>query len=61
MSYPDPSIISNKNWASGSNPGWTIGLGDDGRLEFNAGDGNGNRCDYDGPGGTMNDGEWHHG
>ncbi len=39
LPFLDPSIISNKNWQSGTNPGWTIGIGDDGRLEFNAGDG----------------------
>jgi hypothetical protein len=44
---------------SGRNPGWTIGVGDDGRVEWNAGDGT-NRCDYDGPAGMMNDGQWHH-
>jgi hypothetical protein len=54
-----PSIISNKDWKSGRNPGWTLGVGADGRYEWNVGDGT-NRCDYDGPAGTMNDGKWHH-
>jgi hypothetical protein len=53
------SIVSNKDWNSGSNPGWTLGVGSNGRYEFNVGDGL-NRCDYDGPGGALNDGEWHH-
>jgi hypothetical protein len=34
-------------------------VGADGRYEWNVGDGT-NRCDYDGPAGTMNDGKWHH-
>eukprot|EP00804_Cyclotella_cryptica_P007729 CCRYP_001349-RA/>CCRYP_001349-RA protein AED:0.03 eAED:0.03 QI:702/0.83/0.76/1/0.83/0.84/13/138/1465 len=54
-----PSIISNKDWKSGRNPGWMLGVGADGRYEWNVGDGT-NRCDYDGPAATMNDGKWHH-
>jgi hypothetical protein len=53
------SIISNKDWSSGSNPGWTLGVGSNGRYEFNVGDGS-KRCDYDGPSGQVNDGTWHH-
>jgi hypothetical protein len=53
------SIISNKDWRKGSNPGWTLGVGSNGRYEFNVGDGS-SRCDYDGPAGAINDGEWHH-
>lgn len=34
-------------------------MGSNGRYEFNVGDGS-SRCDYDGPAGTINDGEWHH-
>eukprot|EP00804_Cyclotella_cryptica_P015542 CCRYP_003574-RC/>CCRYP_003574-RC protein AED:0.06 eAED:0.06 QI:113/1/1/1/0.8/0.75/16/1817/1111 len=59
FSSAETSIISNKDWLSGRNPGWTIGVGDDGRFEWNAGDGS-NRCDYDGPAGMMTDGQWHH-
>ena len=55
----DPSIVTNKNFGSGYNPGWTVGIGPNGRLEYNAGDGS-SRCDYDGPRDTMTDGEWHH-
>ena len=60
ISPGDVSIVTNKNWQSGSNPGFTVGIGTNGRLEYNSGDGAGTRCDYDGPGGTMNDGEWHY-
>eukprot|EP00956_Cyclotella_meneghiniana_P005795 scaffold7527_cov54-Cyclotella_meneghiniana.AAC.4 len=59
FSSSNPSIISNKDWRSGKNPGWTLGVGSNGRYEFNVGDGS-SRCDYDGPAGTINDGEWHH-
>ncbi|MBK9137304.1 MAG: immunoglobulin domain-containing protein [Verrucomicrobia bacterium] len=31
----DPSIVANKNWASGNNVGWTIGTQTDGRIEWN--------------------------
>ena len=55
----DPSIVTNKNWYSGSNPGFTVGIGANGKLEYNSADVSGTRCDYDGPGGTMNDGQWH--
>lgn len=34
-------------------------MGSNGRYEFNVGDGS-SRCDYDGPAGAINDGEWHH-
>ena len=59
FSSAETSIISNKDWMSGWNPGWTIGVGNDGRFEWNAGDGT-NRCDYGGPAGMMTDGQWHH-
>eukprot|EP00584_Thalassiosira_punctigera_P006714 CAMPEP_0172541554 /NCGR_PEP_ID=MMETSP1067-20121228/12345_1 /TAXON_ID=265564 ORGANISM="Thalassiosira punctigera, Strain Tpunct2005C2" /NCGR_SAMPLE_ID=MMETSP1067 /ASSEMBLY_ACC=CAM_ASM_000444 /LENGTH=1422 /DNA_ID=CAMNT_0013327621 /DNA_START=40 /DNA_END=4309 /DNA_ORIENTATION=+ len=55
----EASIITNKNFDSGSNPGYTIGVGSNGRLEYNSADGS-SRCDYDGPAGVMNDGQWHH-
>ena len=58
LSGIDPSIVSNKNWNSGSNPGFTVGVGTNGRLEYNSGDGS-SRCDYDGQGGIMTDGQWH--
>eukprot|EP00956_Cyclotella_meneghiniana_P029363 scaffold70782_cov63-Cyclotella_meneghiniana.AAC.2 len=54
-----PSIISNKDWKSGKNPGWTLGVGSNGRYEFNVGDGT-SRCDYDGSAGEITDGAWHH-
>ena len=54
-----PSIVANKDWNSGRNPGWTLGVGSNGRYEFNVGDGT-NRCDYDGPSGALTDGQWHH-
>lgn len=31
----DPSIVANKNWASGNNTGWSIGTQTDGRIEWN--------------------------
>jgi len=60
VSPSDVSIVTNKNFQSGGNAGFTVGIGTNGRLEYNSGDGAGSRCDYDGPGGTMNDGQWHH-
>ena len=54
----DPSIISDKNWASGGNPGFNIALGGNGTgIDVNIGDGS-NRADL--LSGTINDGEWHH-
>ena len=54
----DPSIISNKDWGSGSNPGFILaGKGDGTTWKFNIGDGS-NRIDLDG--GIINDGLWHH-
>jgi len=51
----DPSIIGDKNWASGSNKGFIFAfLGDNWKL--NAG-GSGNRIDLSGN--VINDGEWH--
>ena len=54
----DPSILSNKDWGSGSNPGFIIAGKSNGTTwKFNIGDGS-ERIDLDG--GTINDGKWHH-
>lgn len=54
----DPGIVSNKNWNSGSNPGFIIAGKTDGTTwKFNIGDGS-NRIDLDG--GVINDEQWHH-
>ena len=53
----DPVIIGNKDWGSGSNPGFLIGTQDDGRLEANIGP---DRQDVDATEQTLNDGGWHH-
>ncbi len=52
----DPSIISNKNWASGSNAGFVVAANGSG-WKFNIGDGT-TRIDLDGN--AINDNEWHH-
>ena len=57
-SHGDPSIISNKDWQSGTNAGWAIAAGEDGRWQWNIGDGS-NRVDYDGPAHQIDDGLWH--
>lgn len=36
-----------------------MGVGTNGGYEWNVGDGS-SRCDYDGPAGVLNDGQWHH-
>jgi phosphodiesterase/alkaline phosphatase D-like protein len=56
----DPPFISNKDWLSGQYQGWMIATGTDGRLQWNYGGAPGQRKDYDGPGGTVSDGQWHH-
>ena len=56
----DPPFIGNKDWLSGANQGWMIATGTDGRLQWNYSGLPGQRKDYDGPGGTVNDGNWHH-
>lgn len=54
----DPSIISNKDWASGSNAGFIIAANGDGETwMLNVGDGS-ERIDLEG--GIINDGAWHH-
>lgn len=58
-SASDPAILSNKDWNSGTNAGWFIGAGPDGRWQWNAGDGT-DRADYDGPASQLSDGQWHH-
>ena len=52
----DPSIISNKNWASGGNAGFVVAANGDG-WKFNISDGT-TRIDLNGN--TINDNEWHH-
>ena len=56
----DPPFIGNKDWLSGQFQGWMIATGTDGRLQWNYGGAPGQRKDYDGPGGTLSDGQWHH-
>ncbi len=54
----DPSIIANKDWGSGSNPGFILaGKSDSETWKFNIGDGS-DRIDLDG--GAINDDTWHH-
>jgi hypothetical protein len=53
----DPSIIGDKDWGGGVNPGFVIAY-KGGVWKLNLGDGNGNRVDMDG--GNIGDGEWHH-
>jgi hypothetical protein len=56
-------LVGNKDWRSGANQGWVIATAGNGRLQWNLGDGDAggrSRRDYDGPGGTLNDGAWHH-
>lgn len=57
-SKADPAVISNKDWDSGNNPGWVLAAGEDGRWQWNIGDG-ANRADYDGPAHQIDDGAWH--
>ena len=56
----DPPFIGNKDWLSGQYQGWILATGTDGRLQWNYSGLPGQRKDYDGPGGTLNDGVWHH-
>ncbi len=59
----DPAFIGNKDWRSGGNQGWAVATAGNGRLQWNLGDGDAggrSRRDYDGPGGTLNNGAWHH-
>lgn len=56
----DPAFVSNKDWNGGGNQGWVIATDGDGRLQWNLGGPPGSRKDYDGPGGTFSDNNWHH-
>lgn len=57
----DPAFISNKNWDSGSNTGWVLSTAGDGHFQWNYREiAPETRKDYDGPAGTISDGEWHH-
>jgi hypothetical protein len=54
----DPSLISDKNWATGNNDGWNIALGSNGSgIDVNVGDG---LVRADLLAGTVNDNQWHH-
>ena len=57
----DPSIISNKNWASGANTGWVIGINQNqsNGIEWNYKGASGPRKDMD-IGMSVNDNKWHH-
>jgi hypothetical protein len=58
----DAAIISNKDWDSGSNTGWVIAGegGGSGSWQWNYSGATGGRADYDPPGPTLSDGQWHH-
>ncbi len=57
----DPSIISNKDWASGSNTGWIIACGSGSNTwQWNYAGKNNQRRDYDPSTPVLNDGNWHH-
>ncbi len=59
----DPAWVGNKSWLSGGNQGWVTATAGNGRLQWNLGDGAAGgrtRKDYDGPPGTLSDGNWHH-
>jgi len=58
----DAAIISNKDWDSGSNTGWVIAGqgGGSGSWQWNYKGATGGREDYDPPGPTLSDNEWHH-
>ncbi len=54
----DPSIISDKDWNNGFNPGFIVScMTNENSWKFNIGDGD-NRIDLDGS--SINDGFWHH-
>ncbi|HEX3074363.1 MAG TPA: LamG-like jellyroll fold domain-containing protein [Ignavibacteriales bacterium] len=57
LSNGDPSIISNKDWGSGGNPGWILSLRD-GDWKFNIADQNKNRKDFNGL--EIDDEKWHY-
>ena len=53
----DPALLGNKDWGSGSNPGFVIFT--TGGLRWNYRDLNGPRVDYN-PGIRVDNGQWHH-
>lgn len=58
----DPALISNKNWASGSNNGWFLGGQNDSssfQWNYKGAASGATRKDFD-SGGLINDGNWHH-
>ncbi|MHC4748776.1 MAG: LamG-like jellyroll fold domain-containing protein [Planctomycetota bacterium] len=58
----DAALISNKDWMSGGNTGWVIAGqgGGSGTWQWNYSGETGGRQDYDPPGPTLSDGQWHH-
>lgn len=57
----DASIISNKDWYSGSYTGWVVAGGHGtGTWQWNFCGATGSRADYDPGAPTLDDGRWHH-
>lgn len=63
----DPSYISNKAWASGSNIGYVVATDGDGRIQWNYREylppnraASPSRSDYDSPGNQVSTNEWVH-
>lgn len=55
----DDAIISNQDWDSSYNPGWTMAI-ESGRLSFNVADGSNRVRMRTSTTNQYNDGEWHH-
>lgn len=56
----DPAFVSNKSWNAGGNPGFVLATESNRRLQWNWVEGGCSRKDYDGTGGTLTLGGWHH-
>ncbi|MFE5323536.1 LamG-like jellyroll fold domain-containing protein [Paenibacillus sp. NPDC056579] len=54
----DPSVISNKDWNSGSNTGWILAVNGSGSLIWNYKTSQSSRMDYSMP--NVADNKWHH-
>jgi hypothetical protein len=55
----DPSLVGNKNWGSGSNPGFILAAQGNGGWKANVRGSDGGRRDANGLG-VVTDGQWHH-
>jgi peptide methionine sulfoxide reductase MsrB len=64
LRYSNPNgefpLLANRDWSNNNNPGWGIAAGGNGQLKWTLVGAPGSAKSYEGSGGMLSDGAWHH-